>query len=194
MRRRFSFRPDETYRDVSQIDFERLYLEGYRLILFDVDNTLVNDGAAERSVFSQAQINRAKAAGFKCMLVSNGRDKRIERLGEQHKIEAISSAGKPSRRGVIRACSVAGILPEHTVMIGDQIFTDIMAGNLAGVRTILVNPLTSREKWYIVLKRIGELPLRLLYMAKFLPMAKNRGKDERKEITGDTERKQNESS
>ena len=62
MRRRFSFRPDETYRDVSQIDFERLYLEGYRLILFDVDNTLVNDGAAERSVFSQAQINRAKAA------------------------------------------------------------------------------------------------------------------------------------
>jgi len=188
LQRRFSFRPDETYRDVSQIDFERLYLEGYRLVLFDVDNTLVNDGAEVRSVFSQTQINRAKAAGLQCMLVSNGTGKRIEQLGEQHKIEAISSAGKPSCRGIIRACSVAGILPEHTVMIGDQIFTDMMAGNLAGVRTILVNPLTSREKWYIVLKRIGELPLRLLYMTKLLPTAKNRDKikDERKEVPGDS--------
>ena len=49
-----------------------------------------------------------------------------------------------------------GVPAEQTVLIGDQIFTDMIAGNLAGVQTILVRPQSRRDLWYTYILRAME--------------------------------------
>ena len=64
---------------------------------------------------------------------------------------------KPAPFALCRAMEMHGATPDKTVMIGDQVFTDVAAGNLAGVRTVLVRPQSRRDLWYTQIFRVFEL-------------------------------------
>ena len=64
---------------------------------------------------------------------------------------------KPAPFALERAMEMAQEAPEATVMVGDQVFTDVVAGNLAGVRTVLVRPQSRRDLWYTQVFRVFEL-------------------------------------
>ena len=70
------------------------------------------------------------------------------------------SANKPGTSGVLKAMNLIGAKPENTVMIGDQVFTDMIAGNKAGLFTIFVERYSKKEVFYVVLKRFPEWILR----------------------------------
>ncbi len=149
------FFPDEYLDSAYAVDYEKLYQQGYRGVLFDIDNTLVPHGApADKR--ARELFQRLKKLGFSCCLVSNNKKKRVEPFAREVGVKYIEMAAKPSRRGYQRAMERLGTNPGNTVFIGDQLFTDILGAKNAGLKNILVKPIHPKEEIQIVLKRYLE--------------------------------------
>lgn len=142
---------DSTY----VIDFDRLYGEGYRGLIFDIDNTLVPHGARadERAKELFAHL---KELGYTCCLLSNNKEPRVKMFNDDVQVNYIFKAGKPSVKNYKKAMELMGTDERNTLFIGDQIFTDVYGANRAGIRTILVKPIHPKEEIQIVLKRYLE--------------------------------------
>ncbi len=149
------FYPDEWVKSTYTIDYEVLYEEGYRGILFDIDNTLVRHNAPADQPAGNL-ILRLKKIGFKICLVSNNKEKRVKSLADQLGVMYVFKAHKPSRKGFREAMKRMGTDEQTTISVGDQIFTDIYGSNRAGIRSILVKPIDKKEEIQIVLKRYLE--------------------------------------
>ena len=149
------FFPDEYLDSAYVVNYKELYQEGYRGLLFDVDNTLVPHGAPadERAI---QLFKELRDIGFSSCLVSNNKKKRVAPFASLVGAEYIELAAKPSRRGYERAMERLGTNPGNTVFIGDQLFTDVWGANRAGIRTYLVKPIDRHEEIQIILKRYLE--------------------------------------
>lgn len=149
------FFPDRYVASTYVIDFEKLYEEGVRGLIFDIDNTLVPHGAPadERAVRLFA---RLKDIGFRCCLISNNQEKRVKTFNEPIQVDYVYNAHKPSVKNYLRAMEIMGTDRESTVFIGDQLFTDVWGAKRAGIPSILVKPIHPREEIQIVLKRYLE--------------------------------------
>ena len=149
------FYPDEYLDSTYEIDFDALYQEGYRGIIFDIDNTLVRHGepADERAM---ALFSHLKELGFSCMLLSNNKEPRVKMFNDAVQVSYIHKAGKPKPFNYKKAMEQMGTDTTNTIFVGDQIFTDIYGANLAGIRSILVKPIHPKEEIQIVLKRYLE--------------------------------------
>lgn len=149
------FYPGEYLDSTYTIDFDTLYENGYRGIIFDIDNTLVPHGAPadERAV---ALFEHLKKLGYRCVLLSNNKEPRVKMFNDAVHVDYIFKAGKPSVKNYLRAMQLMGTGKENTLFVGDQIFTDVYGANRAGIRTILVKPIHPKEEIQIVLKRYLE--------------------------------------
>lgn len=154
--------PDEYLASTYQIDFDRLYREGYRGIIFDVDNTLVPHGAPadERAIALFAHL---RELGYDCVLLSNNKEPRVKAFSEKVGARYIFKAGKPRPGNYRRAMELMHTDCRTTLFVGDQIFTDVLGANLAGIRTILVEPIHPKEEIQIVLKRYLEKIILFFY-------------------------------
>ena len=150
--------PREYINSTYEIDFDKLYKQGYRGIIFDIDNTLVPHGAPadERAI---SLFTHLKEIGFSCMLLSNNKEPRVKMFNDAVDVDYIYKAGKPKPSGYKKAMHRLGTTTDNTLFVGDQIFTDIVGANLAGIRTILVKPIHPKEEIQIVLKRFLEKPI-----------------------------------
>lgn len=139
--------PDLIVRHVRDVPPERLQAGGIRAVVTDLDNTLVPWRSEDVEAEVIAWLTSLRDAGMKVCIASNTRHlRRLERLGERLGILHVPfNAAKPGVRGIQRALSLLGSPPGETAMVGDQLFTDIVAGNRAGLYTVLVNPLSRRE-------------------------------------------------
>ena len=155
------FRPHLSVKKVSDIDFEKLYSEGFRFALLDFDNTLAPDHYTEPIDYSYEMVEKMQKAGFSLCLVSNAKSERSAKIAEMLKIPCVSYANKPGTSGVFKAMDLIHASKESTVMIGDQLFTDVAAGNKAGLFTIFVERYSKKEVFYVVLKRFPEKIIRL---------------------------------
>jgi uncharacterized protein len=52
------------------------------------------------------------------------------------------TGGKPLPGAFRKAVAELGLEAAHVAMVGDQVFTDVLGGNWAGCKTILVKPLS----------------------------------------------------
>jgi len=91
------------------------------------------------------KIANLKKNGFRICIVSNNSGAKIKEFANQLEVPIIQKARKPSRRPFYRAMKLMSTKPEETVMVGDQIFTDIVGGNRSGLFTILVLPISKIE-------------------------------------------------
>jgi hypothetical protein len=149
------FFPDETVSSTYEIDFQSLYEEGYRGILFDIDNTLVEHGqAATKQAMDLFQ--HLKELGFECCLISNNKKQRVSSFNEKIGVHMVFDAHKPRRGGYREAMRLMGTKIESTLFVGDQLFTDIWGAKRIGMRNILVKPIDKHEEIQIVIKRFFE--------------------------------------
>lgn len=150
------FIPSRRYKKMSDIDFKGLYKKGTRGLLFDIDNTLVKDEApvdAECIKF----FDKLKSIGFKCCIISNNGKKRVKTFSNKCKVPYVYKVLKPKKDGYEKALKKIGVEKENTVMIGDQILTDILGANNADIKSFLVDPIdTNNERFHIKLKRLIE--------------------------------------
>ncbi len=156
------FYPGEYLDSAYAIDFDKLYGKGYRGVIFDIDNTLVPHGAPadERAISLFAHL---KELGYSCLLLSNNKEPRVKMFNDAVHVQYIYKAGKPKPSGYRRAMEQLGTDTSNTLFVGDQIFTDVMGANLAGIRTILVKPMNPKEEIQIVLKRYPEAVILFFY-------------------------------
>ena len=97
---------------------------------------------------------------------SNNKEPRVAAFNKKMKVNYIFKAGKPSKKGYIRAMNEIGCNIDNTIAVGDQIYTDIIGSASLGIHTILVKPIdTSHEEIQITLKRIIEKPF-IFYFRK----------------------------
>ena len=146
------FYPDEYYSSAYKIPYELLYEQGYRGIIYDIDNTLVPHGAPadDRSILL---FKRLKAIGYECTLLSNNKQPRVDMFNKDVNVHTISKAGKPKKDGYLKACEMMGTNKDNTIFIGDQILTDVLGAKNAGIRSIMVKYMDPNEEIQIVLKR-----------------------------------------
>ena len=149
------FFPDEYLDSAYGIDYEKLYREGYRGLLFDIDNTVVPHGAPA-DARAKKLFEKLRAIGFRYCFVSNNQKPRVEPFAKAVEGDFIENAHKPAGKNYKKACQVIGIDLDRTIFIGDQLFTDIYGAKRAGIRTILVKPIHPKEEIQIVLKRYLE--------------------------------------
>lgn len=158
----FSLYPGAYVDSTYGIDFEKLYKRGYRGVVFDIDNTLVPHGAPadERAILL---FRRLHSMGYSTMLLSNNKEPRVEPFRKAVGTKAICKAGKPKPSGYRRAMAQMGTNRTNTLFVGDQIFTDVVGANIAGMMTIMVKPIHPKEEIQIVLKRIPEKLILFFY-------------------------------
>ena len=156
------FYPDEYMDSAYQIEFARLYQEGYRGVIFDIDNTLVPHGAPADEQ-AKALFSQLKELGYQCCLLSNNKEPRVKMFNDEVQVQYIFKAGKPKVSGYERAMELMGTDKGNTLFVGDQIFTDVYGANRAGIYGILVKPMNPKEEIQIVLKRYLEKIVLIFY-------------------------------
>lgn len=146
------FYPKEYLDSSYVIDYEKLYKDGVRGLIYDIDNTLVEHGkpATERAV---ELFERLRNIGFDTCLISNNKEPRVKPFADAVGSKYVYDAHKPSRKNYIKAMELMGTDTGNTYFIGDQIFTDVYGANRTGIPSILVKPIHPKEEIQIVLKR-----------------------------------------
>lgn len=149
-----AFFPDEYIDSTYNIDFDKLYREGIKGVIFDIDNTLVEHGfpADERAIELLAGLHKT---GFKVVFLSNNKEPRVKSFRDKALISAqyIHKAGKPKKSGYLKACELMGLDKSQVIFVGDQLFTDVWGAKRSGIKNILVSPIDKHEEIQIVLKR-----------------------------------------
>ncbi len=131
--------------DIYNIDYDRLKKEGIRGLIFDIDNTLI---PYEESIPRETMINLfddLREMGFAISLASNGPKKRVEQFNIKLELFALHRSWKPLVINIKKAMKDMKLSKEEVAIVGDQIFTDVLAGNRAGIKTILVKPICPKK-------------------------------------------------
>jgi HAD superfamily phosphatase (TIGR01668 family) len=157
------FYPTAYYDSAYNIDYDGLYKAGYKGIIYDVDNTLVEHGAPVTTRAIEL-FNKLHSKGIKTCIISNNKEYRVKPLADKVHSEYVSNAKKPSPVNYIKAMEIMGTDVNNTLFIGDQLFTDVWGANRAGIKTILVAPIAKHEEIQIVLKRYLEAIVLHFYM------------------------------
>jgi len=151
--------PYEYADSVFSVDFEKLYLLGFRGIIFDIDNTLVfQDEDATKEV--EELFLFLKGLGFKTVILSNNGEERVRRFLRNIDSPFVCKAYKPFKRGYRKALSIMNVKRENAVFIGDQIFTDILGANRSKIKSILVRPIKKDGARPLLRRKIEEPILR----------------------------------
>lgn len=152
--------PNYIYEKVEDIPYELFRKEDIKLVLMDMDNTLI-DYKKEYSKSLRKWIKEMKSKGLKLYIVSNSMsDKTVKRISKELGLQYFYNARKPSRKAFRKVCAqFPEIKKEQILMIGDQLFTDIWGGNRFKIKTLLVKRINKKE---IILSSIKRPIERLL--------------------------------
>jgi len=149
--------PDLRIDSVLELDVDRLSALELDALLLDVDCTLKHYGDEACTENVVAWLAGLRDAGIGLCLVSNGRGRRIRAFAEKLGLPFAATALKPLPMKIRATVRKMGFDPKRTAMVGDQVFADVLAGNLAGLITILVRPMRPEdEPWFARWKRHPE--------------------------------------
>ena len=156
--------PDAYCDSAFKIDYKKLWEKGIRGLLFDVDNTLtMHNVKAEKK--EAKFFEHLRKIGFKTVVLSNNSERRVAPFANMLKTPYIHRARKPSSKGYRKAMDMIGTDIHNTLFVGDQLYTDIVGANRVGLKNILVRPISSKEAFWIKIKRIFEIPVIAMFEA-----------------------------
>lgn len=137
--------PDMYQKSIYHIDYEKLRSDGIKCLLFDLDNTCVPTKEKNPNKKLIEQFDKLKDLGFKVIIFSNAGKKRLKPFKKTLDVDCSYSSRKPLRGKFNKIMKKFGYDLSETAIIGDQIFTDILGGNKVGIKTILINPMSSYD-------------------------------------------------
>ena len=152
-----SFVPKIIVDRLTDVTPEMLQRYGVQFLMLDFDNTIVPYTTSVPTDAVRAWIQRMKMSDIGLCVVSNSKKDRVRTFCEEYGIACITHARKPSKKGIIRALKRFSIAPGQAALVGDQIYTDTLAGNRAGVTTILVPAIDNHNIW-LKLRHVAEMP------------------------------------
>lgn len=154
-----ALRPDFRFHTIYEVTPHFLAKEGIEGLILDIDNTLVYYGVHKPTEENSFWIKAMQAAGIKLAFVSNGHEERVKAYNEGFGFHCSFKSGKPRRGGFLEAAKFMGLAPSKIAAVGDQLFTDVLGGNRAGMKTILVDPIRPEPWLPFKVKRLAERPV-----------------------------------
>ena len=139
---------------------------GIKGVILDIDNTLEpyeHEFPGEHVV---DWLNKLKEKGINACFVSNNNEKRVNTFNSDLRLPAFPNAKKPFSKNLKSAMSEMGSDKSNTIVIGDQIFTDVLAAKNTGIKAILVKPIKDKTDIFTKFKRLLEKPILKKYMKR----------------------------
>lgn len=154
--------PYEYVESVFSVDYNKLYNNGFKGIIFDIDNTLVHHGDDSTKEIDEL-FKEIQGIGLKTIILSNNGEERIKRFLKNIDSLYICNAEKPKVTNYLKAVEMMGIKKEEAIFIGDQIFTDILGANRSKIANILVKYIREKNETKIGKRRQAENIILKLY-------------------------------
>ena len=148
------FYPTLYRKHITDVTADDLRMLGVTGVLLDIDNTLTTHDTPTVPAAVTDWLTGIQAAGFRPVVVSNNTPERVEPFARLIGLPFQAKAGKPLPKGYRRAAAALELPVKQCVVIGDQIFTDVLGANLAGMPSVLLEPIQPEtEQKFIVFKR-----------------------------------------
>lgn len=159
----FSLLPKLMTDALTDLEPEMLARRNIRLLMLDFDNTIVPyTTSVPTREMAQWLTNMAQSEITVCV-VSNSRKDRVKIFCREYGIPCITHARKPFRKGIGQCLDKYHCPASQAALVGDQIFTDTLGGNAAGVTTILVRAIDNHNFW-LKARHVLELPF--IYLSR----------------------------
>ena len=142
------FRPKYTINTIYNLDPQKLNEMGIKAVFSDLDNTLLAWNKFETAKEMNKLNRRLAKANIKLVVISNNNAQRVGKV--------LTPYRKPLPFAITRKRKEMHLQKDQVMMVGDQLITDMQAGNLAGVETVLVKPLVETDKWNTRINRFFE--------------------------------------
>lgn len=157
----FSLLPKVIVNAVTDLNPQMLSDRGIQLLMMDFDNTIVpyTTDIPTRAVL--AWLEEMKQSDIQLCVVSNSKRDRVKIFCEKYGIPCITHAKKPFSKGIQECLERFGMEPGKCALVGDQIYTDALGANCAGVTSILVKAINNHNIW-LKLRHAAEMPFILL--------------------------------
>lgn len=155
---KFSLVPDYIFDKFNDLTPQFLSDLGIKAVLLDIDNTLEPYENALPGDHVKKWLSELAAQGIKCAFVSNNGKERVELFNSVLNLPAYYKAGKPFKKNLIKAMFSLGADKNTTIMVGDQILTDVWAARNAGIRAVVVPPINDKRDIFTRFKRVLERP------------------------------------
>jgi len=159
----FPLLPDLIVTGLPDLTPEELHRRGIRLLMLDFDNTIVPYTTDIPQEEMRLWLEKMLRSEIQLCVVSNSRKGRVPAFCQEREIPYVVRAKKPGARGIRQALAQFEVPPQEAALAGDQIFTDVLGGNSAGVTSILVKAIDNHNIW-LKLRHVAELPF--IYAAR----------------------------
>ena len=159
----FSLLPKVIAPALPDISPEYLHSSGVKLLMLDFDNTIVPYTTNLPVEKMECWLQRMKDSGIPVCVVSNSKHDRVKIFCKKYGIDCITHAKKPFSKGIQQCLAQYGLPKEQCALVGDQIFTDVLGANCAGVRSILVKSIDNHTFW-LKARHVLEKPF--IYLAR----------------------------
>ena len=159
----FPLLPKKILHSLTEISPQMLKAQGIRLLMLDFDNTIVPYTTNIPTPQMDRWLKEMLSSDVQLCVVSNSKRDRVPTFCKEWGIDCITHAKKPFGKGICSCIEKYGFHLTQCALAGDQIFTDTLGANRAGVTSILVTPINNHNIW-LKLRHVAEKPF--IYMAK----------------------------
>ena len=132
---------------LTDLTAQQLRLRGIQLLMMDFDNTIVPYTTSTPTPLMEQWLREMTQSDIQLCVVSNSRNDRVKIFCEKYGIPCITQAKKPFTKGIKECLCKFGTEPKCAALVGDQIFTDTLGANSAGVTSILVKAIDNHNFW-----------------------------------------------
>ena len=155
---RLSFLPAVIVECVTELTPELLNKLGVKLLMLDFDNTIVPYTTTIPTAEMESWLRDMNAlADIQLCIVSNSHNDRVPKFCRERNMAVITHAKKPFSKGINECLARYGVEAKEAALVGDQIFTDTLGANCAGVKSILVTAIHNHNFW-LKARHVLELP------------------------------------
>lgn len=148
---------------ITDVTVQLLKENGIKGLILDIDNTLSTHHGEHLTEGLLDWLEQIKQSGILLIILSNSKEKRVAPFAKKIGLDYISLGLKPLPFGYFRAVKRIGLKAKDTAIIGDQIFTDSLGGNLSGIKTIILDPILPEPMLSFKVRRKLEKFLYKLY-------------------------------
>ena len=160
------FVPEYYFKTFNEASADFLASIGVKGIVLDVDNTLEPYENPLPGEHVKKWLSELKEQGISAAIVSNNGGKRINLFNSELGLPAYYKAKKPFKKNVLNAMRDMGTDKSNTILMGDQVFTDVWAAHNTGIKAILVHPIKDKTDPFTKFKRLLEKPILKKYRKK----------------------------
>lgn len=153
----FCLVPDLIYPALTDVTAEALRSRGITFLMMDFDNTIVPYTTDVPTEKMRAWIEAMKASGIGLCVVSNSKKPRVVTFCKTYGLDCVTHAKKPFQKGISECLTRFHLRPSQAALVGDQIYTDVLGANCAGLTSILVSAIDNHTIW-LKLRHVCELP------------------------------------